>query len=49
MPSYAVVIVPLLSLINDYETNIDLSSKVKHVAYADDLGGAGHSLALRGW
>ena len=31
MLSYAVGIVSLLSLINDCETNIDLSSKVNHI------------------
>ena len=36
MPTYAVGIVSLLSLINESETKMASASKVKHAAYADD-------------
>ena len=49
MPTYAVGIVPLLSLINEGGTNTASASKVKHAAYADDLGGVGQLMALRWW
>ena len=44
MPSYAIGITPLLTGIRD-ENNVN----VKHVAYADDLGGAGKLSELRAW
>ena len=43
MPVYAVGVVPLLSLIKSAE------SRVKHAAYADDLGGAGTLIQLKSW
>ena len=43
MPVYAIGVMPLLSLIKTAE------SKVKHAAYADDLGGAGTLLHLKSW
>ena len=39
MPSYAIVIIPMLSQIKPDNDKNEIN--VKHVAYADDLGGAG--------
>ena len=42
-PVYAIGVVPFLSLIKSAE------SRVKHAAYADDIGGAGTLLQLKSW
>ncbi|XP_028417275.1 uncharacterized protein LOC114541674 [Dendronephthya gigantea] len=44
MPLYAVAITPLLLMIKSGE-----ASDVRHVAYADDLSGAGKLMQLRAW
>ena len=46
MPVYAIGINPLLEIIKP-ETQKDIA--MKHVAFADDLGGAGELLELRRW
>ena len=46
MPVYAIGITPLLEIIKP-ETQKDIA--MKHVAFADDLGGAGELLKLRRW
>ena len=46
MPIYAIGITPLLNIIKD-EANI--SSRVRHVAFADDLAGGGSLKELRSW
>ena len=45
MPSYAIGILPLLSLI---KPEVE-PEEMKHVAYADDLGGGSKLVKLRGW
>ena len=45
MPAYAIGILPLLSLVN----NFFMSSQVKHGAYADDLSGVGKLDGLKVW
>ena len=44
MPLYAVAITPLLRMIKT-----DDAHNVRHVAFADDLGGAGRLAELRSW
>ena len=44
MPVYAIGITPLLEVIK-LETSEDIT--MKHVAFADDMGGAGELLELR--
>ena len=44
MPVYAIGIIPLLAAINP-----NPCSSIKHVAYADDLGGIGKIPQLRSW
>ena len=44
MPLYAVAITPLLRMIKS-----DDAHNVRHVAFADDLGGAGILAELRSW
>ena len=46
MPVYAIGITPLLEIINP---EIPKDITMKHVAFADDLGGAGELLELRRW
>ena len=46
MPVYAIGITPLLEMIKP-ESPKDIT--MKHVAFADDLGGAGELLELRHW
>ena len=46
MPIYAIGIIPLLNMIKD-EGNI--SSRVRHVAFGDDLAGGGSLKELRSW
>ena len=45
--SYAIGITPILELIKSPATETDVS--VKHVAFTDDLGGAGNLITLRRW
>ncbi len=51
MPAYTVGIAPLLKMIQVREDDVSTASdeKVKHAAYADDLGGAGVLGYLRTW
>jgi len=46
MPVYAIGIIPLFKIIKP-KTPVDIT--MKHVAFADDLGGAGELLELRRW
>ena len=46
MPVYAIGITPLLEAIKPGTMNM---SRVRHVAFADDLGGAGELMHLRNW
>ena len=46
MPSYAIGLVPMLSML---KSSIETTDPVKHAAYADDLGGAGRIKSLRSW
>ena len=49
MPVYAIGITPLLSLINATGNTLETEHKVKHAAFADDLGGTGKLQQLREW
>ena len=51
MPAYTVGITPLLQMIKVREDDVSTAGdeKVKHAAYADDLGGAGVLECLRTW
>ena len=46
MPVYAIGIVPLLEILKPETSDV---KTLKHVAFADDLGGAGVLLELRRW
>ena len=49
MPVYAIGITPLLSLINATGYTLETEHKVKHAAFADDLGGTGKLQQIREW